>query len=72
VAELLNKDNTVNSFVCEKLKALYLMLDKHLFRSFLHNYKEKIFLQKYLKKATPPMLFYQKTLAIFSYDQFEF
>jgi hypothetical protein len=51
VAELLNKDNTVNSFVCEKLKALYLMLDKHLFRSFLHNYKEKIFFTEISEKG---------------------
>jgi hypothetical protein len=41
--ELLNKDYTANAFVYEKLKVLYLMYDKHLFRSFLHNYKEKIF-----------------------------
>jgi hypothetical protein len=41
VAELLNKDYTANAFVCEKIEALYLMLNKHKFRSFLHKYKEK-------------------------------
>jgi hypothetical protein len=29
ILELLNKDYTANAFVCEKLKALYLMLNKH-------------------------------------------